>query len=56
MKYIKIKPAVDNDMKSKIIREYLDPEKRRTYKDIDREKILAEKGVKFMPKSEICHI
>jgi hypothetical protein len=56
MKYIKIKPAVDNDMKAKIIREYLDPEKRKTYKDIDRAKILAEKAVKYMPKSEISHI
>ena len=56
MKYIKIKPAVDNDMKSKIIKEYLDPEKRKTYKDIDRNKINEEKGVKFMPKSEECHI
>jgi len=25
MKFIKIKPAQDNDMKSKLIKEYLDP-------------------------------
>jgi len=56
MKYIKAKPAVDNDMKSKIIKEYLDPEKRKIYKDIDRDKINKEKNIKFSKKSEECHI
>lgn len=35
MKFIKIKPAKHNDMKSKIIKEYMDPERGLKYKAIN---------------------
>ena len=51
MNFMKTKPGKNVDIKAKMIKDYLSPEKCDEFKNIDLNRIELEKTIKYMPKS-----
>ena len=56
MKFIKMKASEKQDIKSQMLRDYLDPDEGQKYKNIDEKQIEIERNVVHLPMSLECKI